>query len=88
MIERCDFGKRSFDFTDGSTSSLRAMRPKVSFDSGNIWRRLEICEVVARAYGWNLDEIMNFTREVREAFSYEEAMEIIKRNFETVEFSC
>jgi coproporphyrinogen III oxidase-like Fe-S oxidoreductase len=63
------------------------MRPKVLFDSDNIWRRLEACEVVAKAYGWNSCEITNFTREVMEAFSYEEAMEIIERNFETIDGS-
>jgi hypothetical protein len=58
------------------------MRPKVSFDSKNIWRRLEACETVARAYGWPPNDIMNFSKEVREAFSYEEAMAIIARNFD------
>ena len=61
------------------------MRPKVSFDSDNIWRRLEACKDVARAYGWNSSEITSFVEEVREAFSYEEAMAVIKRNFDTVE---
>jgi hypothetical protein len=61
------------------------MRPKVSFDSKNIWRRLEICKDVAQAYGWDYRDIVRFTEEVTKAFSYEEAMEIINRNFETVE---
>ena len=59
------------------------MRPKVSFDSKNIWRRLEMCKTVAQAYGWDSRDITKFTEEVREAFSYEEAMAIIKRNFDT-----
>ncbi len=63
------------------------MRPKVTFDSDNIWRRLETCEAVAKAYGWHSHDIMNFVREVREAFSYEEAMAIIKRDFDTVDRS-
>ena len=60
------------------------MRPKVSFDSKNIWRRLESCKTVARAYGWRSDEIINFGKEVEEAFSYEEAMAVIERNFDTL----
>jgi hypothetical protein len=60
------------------------MRPKVSFDSKNIWRRLEACETVARAYGWHPNDIINFKKEVCEAFSYEEAMAVIDRNFDTV----
>jgi hypothetical protein len=61
------------------------MRPKVSFDSRNIWRRLEACKIVARAYGWDSRDINKFSKEVIEAFSYEEAMAIIKRDFDTVE---
>lgn len=61
------------------------MRPKVSFDSMNIWRRLEICKAVAQAHGWDFRDIMKFAEEVSEAFSYEEAMAIIKRDFDTVE---
>lgn len=61
------------------------MRPKVSFDSRNIWRRLEMCKAVARAYGWDSRDISKFTEEVSEAFSYEEAMAIIKRNFDIIE---
>ena len=60
------------------------MRPRVSFDSDNIWRRLEACAAVARAYGWHPNEIVSFTNEVRAAFSYEEAMAIIARHFEIV----
>jgi hypothetical protein len=59
------------------------MRPKVSFDSGNIWRRLEICKTVAQACGWRSEQIINFGKEVEEAFSYEEAMAIIERDFDT-----
>ncbi len=58
------------------------VRPKVSFTSENIWRRLEACELVARACGWHPNDIINFSQEVRKAFSYEEAMEIIERNFD------
>jgi hypothetical protein len=65
------------------TSPQVAMRPKVSFDSKNIWRRLEMCKTVAQAYGWDSRDITKFIEEVREAFSYEEAMAIIKRNFDT-----
>ena len=60
------------------------MRPKVSFDSRNIWRRLEACATVARACGWPPGELNSFIEEVREAFSYEDAMAIIERNFEIV----
>ena len=60
------------------------MRPRVSFDSRNIWRRLEACKTVARAYGWHPNDITSFTKEVQEAFSYEEAMAIIERKFDTV----
>jgi len=58
------------------------MRPKVSFDSRNIWRRLETCKTVAHAYGWRPDEIIRFGREVEEAFSYEDAMAVIERDFD------
>lgn len=61
------------------------MRPKVSFDSKNIWRRLEMCTEVARAYGWKSSEISSFTEAVNEAFSYEEAMAIIKHNFDVLD---
>jgi hypothetical protein len=67
------------------TSTQVAMRPKVSFDSKNIWRRLEMCKAVAQAYGWDSKDIMKFVEEVSEAFSYEEAMAIIKRDFDTIE---
>ncbi|MDE2227792.1 MAG: hypothetical protein KGL11_01970 [Alphaproteobacteria bacterium] len=50
----------------------------------NIWRRLETCEMVARARGWHPNDVINFADEVREAFSYEEAMEIIAREFDIV----
>ena len=59
-------------------------RPRVSFDSSNIWQRLETCETVARAQGWHPNDIVHFTEEVRDAFSYEEAMEIIEREFDVV----
>ncbi|MGH6969088.1 MAG: hypothetical protein ACREEL_09285 [Stellaceae bacterium] len=61
-----------------------ATRPKVSFDSANIWRRLETCELVARAHGWHANDVIHFTDEVRGAFSYEEATEIIAREFDIV----
>jgi hypothetical protein len=66
------------------TSGHVRKRPRVSFNSKNIWRRLEACEAVARAYGWHANQITSFSREVREAFSYEDAMAIIARNFEIV----
>ena len=59
-----------------------AMRPKVSFDSRNIWRRLEVCKTVAQAYGWRSDDIVRFGREVEQAFSYEDAMAVIERDFD------
>lgn len=60
------------------------MRPRITFKSDNIWRRLHLCEVVAQAHGWHPNDILNFTYEVRSAFSYEEAMRIIEREFEIV----
>jgi len=59
------------------------MRPKVSFDSRDIWRRLQTCQTVAQAYGWHANDINRFAEEVRQAFSYEEAMAIIERHFDT-----
>lgn len=59
-------------------------RPKVSFDSENIWKRLETCELVARAHGWHPNDIIHFRDEVRDAFSYEEANSIIAREFDVV----
>ena len=59
------------------------MRPKVSFDSRDIWRRLQTCQTVAQACGWHANDINKFTKEVRQAFSYEEAMAIIERHFDT-----
>jgi hypothetical protein len=60
------------------------MRPKVHFSSPDIWQRLQTCKAVAQAHGWHPNDIINFTEEVRDAFSYEEAMEIIEREFDTV----
>jgi hypothetical protein len=60
------------------------MRPKVSFNSPDIWQRLETCKTVARAHGWHPNDIIHFAQEVRDAFSYEEAMEIIEREFDTL----
>jgi len=57
------------------------MRPTVSFESSNIWRRLQSCEIVAHAHGWHPNDIINFVQEVEEAFSYEEAMAVIEREF-------
>jgi hypothetical protein len=59
------------------------MRPKISFNSRDIWRRLQTCQTVAQAYGWHSNDINRFTIEVRQAFSYEEAMAIIERHFDT-----
>ena len=53
------------------------MRPKVSFETPNIWTRLETCKSVAEAYGWHPNDIIHFTEEVQTAFTYEEAMAII-----------
>jgi len=58
------------------------MRPRVVFDSKNIWCRLEICQTVARAYGWHPNDIIAFTQAVRAAFSYEDAMRVIEGHFE------
>jgi hypothetical protein len=66
------------------TSNVAMHRPRVSFESTNIWRRLQSCEVVARAQGWHPNDIIHFTEEVREAFSYEEAMAVIEREFDVV----
>ena len=60
------------------------MRLKVSFDSENISRRLQRCQVVTRAYGWHPNDIINFSDKVRDAFSYEEAMAVIEREFDVV----
>ncbi|HVC56655.1 MAG TPA: hypothetical protein VND95_11905 [Stellaceae bacterium] len=60
------------------------MRPKVSFDSRHIGRRLHACQTVAQAYGWHPNDIISFTTEVEQAFSYEEAMAIIEREFDTI----
>jgi hypothetical protein len=59
------------------------MRPKVSFVSTDIWERLQTCQTVAQAYGWHSNDINSFEEEVRQAFSYEEAMAIIERYFDT-----
>jgi hypothetical protein len=58
------------------------MRPRVLFDSMDIETRLRSCESVAQACGWHPNDIIHFAKEVREAFSYEEAMEIIEREFD------
>jgi hypothetical protein len=60
------------------------MRPKVHFSSQDIWQRLQSCKTVAQAHGWHPNDIIHFTEEVRDAFSYEEAMEIIEREFDTI----
>ena len=59
------------------------MRPRVSFTSRNIWQRLQACQTVAQAHGWHPNDIINFAKEVGDAFSYEEAMAIIEREFDT-----
>lgn len=58
------------------------MRPKVSFATQNIWTRLQACKSVAEAYGWHPTEIIQFTAEVQNAFTYEEAMAVIEREFD------
>ena len=67
---------------DAANGRQVRMRPKVSFPRRDIWSRLEACQTVARAYGWQATDIASFTREVSEAFSYEEAMAIILREFD------
>ena len=57
-------------------------RPRVSFESDNIRNRLETCKIVAQAHGWHANDIIHFSEEVLVAFSYEEAMAIIEREFE------
>ena len=66
------------------SSSRNVIRLKVSFDSENISRRLHRCQVIAQAYGWHPNDIINFSDEVRDAFSYEEAMAVIEREFDVV----
>ena len=66
------------------TAARTAPRPRVSFASRNIWRRLEACETVARAYGWHPNDIIAFDQEVRAAFSYEDAMAIIIHHFDVI----
>lgn len=61
---------------------MEMMRPRISFSDKNIWLRLQACVTVAQAHGWHPNDIINFTTEVQEAFSYEEAMAIIEREFD------
>ena len=44
---------------------------------------LAVFYTVAKAHGWHPNDIIHFSREVEEAFSYEEAMAIIRREFDT-----
>ena len=67
---------------DAANGRQVPMRPRVSFQKRDIWSRLQACQTVARAYGWQAADIASFTREVSEAFSYEEAMAIILREFD------
>jgi hypothetical protein len=60
-------------------------RLKISFDSAHIGKRLETCQAVAQASGWHPNDIISFTGEVRDAFSYEEAMAVIEREFDVVD---
>jgi hypothetical protein len=64
-------------------SGQAAMRPKVTFESRHIRRRLEACQIVAQAYGWHPNDIAKFREEVEAAFSYEDAMAVIEREFDT-----
>jgi len=57
-------------------------RPRISFNDDNIWMRLRTCATVAQAHGWHPNDIISFTTEVQEAFTYEEAMAIIEREFD------
>jgi hypothetical protein len=59
-------------------------RMKISFDSSHIGKRLQACQAVAQASGWHPNDIINFTDEVRDAFSYEEAMAVIAREFDVI----
>ena len=60
------------------------MRPRVSFRSRNIWDRLRSCELVARAHRWHPNDILHFRQEVSSAFSWEEAMAVVEREFDVV----
>src|ERR1700730_2316834 len=72
-----------------AVSQMRvAMRPKVSFDSRNIWRRLETCEIVAQAHGWPPNDIISFTKEVPEAVFYQDRVAIIKHDFDVINGTC
>jgi hypothetical protein len=73
-----------YDAAGEEVSERPATRPRVAFDSRNIWRRLEMCQTVARAYGWHPNDIIHFSQEVRAAFSWEDAMAVIERHFEII----
>ena len=60
----------------------RPGKPRVSFASGHIMKRLASCKTVAAAHGWHPNNGIAFEKEVQDAFSYEEAMAIIYREFE------
>lgn len=57
-------------------------KPRVSFDSANIYKRRGSCITVARAYGWPAAKITGFSNAIEMAFTYEEAMAIINEEFE------
>ena len=69
-------------------ASLVKPRPKVSFDSPHIAKRVASCEIVARAIGWQPGFIIAFKEEVRQATTYEEAMGIIRRHFDVIGVSA
>ena len=68
----------------GRMTDPRPGKPRVSFDSGHIMKRLESCKTVAAAHGWHPNNWIAFEKEVRDAFSYEEAMAVIRREFDVV----
>jgi hypothetical protein len=84
MSNRRGAAALEYNAADGGISERLAMRPRVAFDSRNIWRRLEACQTVARAYGWHPNDIIHFAQEVRAAFSYEDAMAVIERHFDVI----
>lgn len=61
-----------------------ARKPRVSFNSKNIYKRIDSCRSVAAAFGWDNADIASFVSTAQQAFSYEEAMFIIYERFEVV----
>lgn len=59
-------------------------RPKVFFRDVHIAKRLEACKLAAAGCGWHPNNVIAFATEIEEAFTYEEAMAIIHREFDVV----